>query len=82
MQYILTEEERANLVPLKELDNRKDALEIARKLILESAKFTCIHEELDYEDWSVCDECPCSPLKQENYKLGKLICPLRQEYSQ
>lgn len=83
MQYILTQEERNNLVPLANLDNAKAALEEARKQILKSANFTCWHDPESNSDYDMCDDCPCSSIGDgKDYKTWELVCGLSKNYSQ
>lgn len=80
MQYILSEEERANLRPLEIVIDLKDALKIARNDLLKMADFTCIHDDPNYD--AVCDSCPCSPIGIErDYKVYSAICGLTTIYS-
>lgn len=83
MQYILTQEERNNLVPLTSLENAKHALEEARKAMLEAANFTCWHSPESDSEWDYCDDCPCSSIADgKDYKIWELICGLSKNYSQ
>jgi hypothetical protein len=81
MQYLLTEEERKNLIPIADLEKPKQALEMARKAMLKQAGFTCVHDEKEGA-FMICDNCPCAPLNLEDYNLGKLLCTRTQDYSQ
>jgi len=83
MQYILTQEERNNLVPLVSLENAKAALEEARKAILEATNFTCWHSPESNSEWDMCDDCPCSSIGEgKDYKTWELVCGLSKNYSQ
>lgn len=83
MQYILTQEERNNLVPLAQLDGAMVALEEARKQILKSANFTCWHAPNANPDYDLCDDCPCSSIEDgKDYKTWELVCGLSKNYSQ
>ena len=83
MQYLLTQEERNNLVPLVDLDKAKLALEEARKQILKSSNFTCWHEPESNPDYDLCDDCPCSSIGEgKDYKTWELVCGLSKNYSQ
>lgn len=74
MNYILTEEEFANLVPKIERDNLRVALGIARERILFHSKFPCIHDPDRQNEY--CDLCPC----RVKNGLSKL-CLLDKNYS-
>ena len=88
MQYILTQAEYDALTPVSRLQERNEALEHARKLILENSEHTC-HHDLTEEQWeeacgypSDCGNCPIGKMDDKNnYQLGKKICQLSREYS-
>ena len=85
MQYVLTEKEIQNLVPKVALQNRIDALEVAREKILELTGFVCIHIEPSIDPVGLCDDCPCSSIHDDNdddLESWEMICPLKKEYSQ
>ena len=82
MQYILTEEEYGDLVPIDERTQRIHALESARKLIIKHSKFPCGE--------TYCDQCPISLIddifdEQKNPIISrrdsKLICGKYRQYS-
>ena len=63
MQYILTEEEYKNFVPLSAYERECKKIEELNKLVLKLAKFTCIHERTQeqkeyYGCNHYCDDCP------------------------
>lgn len=90
MEYILSREELDNLVPKKEKTDRDDALELAKKRILEVSQFRCIHDSRT----GYCDSCPCLMKDEEAreyesttghrgklYEKYTLICGLRKSFS-
>ena len=82
MQYILTQEEKNNLVPLVQLEAVKVALNEARKEILLASGYVCIHDE-NAGEYDLCDDCPCSSIGEgKDYKTWELICGLDKDYSQ
>jgi hypothetical protein len=86
MQYILTQAEYDALTPVSRLQERNEALEHARKLIVENSDHVCHHDmtEEQYEEFGgyppLCDDCPIGKMN-DNYKLSKKICGLSREYS-
>lgn len=88
MQYILTQAEYDALTPVSRLQERNEALEHARKLILENSDHTC-HHDLTEEQRNECNgypsdcgSCPIGSMKDmDNYRAGKKICGLSREYS-
>lgn len=84
MQYLLTEEERRELVPVADLRGRDSALVAAVDMILKLAKHTCIHARPQSTEY--CDNCPCSSTGSNRFKLtyeqSRLICRLPRNYSQ
>jgi hypothetical protein len=82
MQYILTQEERNNLVPMADLDKAKVALNEARKELLKANDFTCWHDPQSNSDYNYCDNCPCSSIQEgKDYKTWGLVCSLSKNYS-
>lgn len=74
MQYILSQEEYHELNKTKE---HKKALEVARRKILDQAKFACIHDI----GAGTCNGCPISPMhKMDDYQGWKLICGQETRY--
>ena len=86
MQYVLTQAEYDALTPVSRLQERNEALELARKLILENSDHVC-HHDMTEKQWEECHGYPamCSeyPIGKidDNYKLGQKICGLSREYS-
>jgi len=87
MQYILTQAEYDALTPVKRLQDRNEALETARKLILKSSGFPC-HHDLTEDQWKeyggyppLCDDCPIGSMLRDNYEQMNHICSLSKEYS-
>ncbi len=85
MQYILSQTEYDALTPVSRLQERNEALEHARKLILENSDHTC-HHDLTEEQWkeacgypALCDDCPIGIL--EDRTVRNHICILSKEYS-
>jgi hypothetical protein len=89
MKYILTKEELDDLVPKKDKEKQRKALEHARKKILRISEFTCI-----YDGGYKCDGCPTITLKKERedyenkignshdlYELDELICTKTKNFS-
>lgn len=64
MQYILTEDEYRNLVPLQKYNHVLDESQKLRELVLKVSKFKCIHErnntDCDYDYY--CDICPLAEM--------------------
>lgn len=83
MQYVLTEEERAALVPRDELTLASHALAAAREKLLLISGFDCIHNEIGRNYDGYCSGCPCSPIDDGNdYKTWQRVCWLAKEYPQ
>lgn len=76
MQYILTESELKNLIPLEKhtdaIDELKIRLKKAENLILDKNNFGCIH---DYSRYEYCNDCPLGI-------NGINICTKDKNYSQ
>lgn len=72
MQYILTEDEYKNLVPLKKYNDALDESQKLRELVLKVSKFKCIHEinRRNYDYY--CDRCP----------LAEMSCGRNKDFSQ
>jgi hypothetical protein len=82
VQYLLTEDEFKVRVHESEVQARDNALLAARSELLRIAKFDCIHDKDGGNMRGVCDNCPCSPLRQgHDYKTWNLVCYLRKHYS-
>lgn len=90
MQYLLSKDELDNLVPKKEVEDRVEALELARKRILEVSQFRCMYDVRT----GYCDSCPCLMKDEEAreyesttghrgklYEKYTLICGLRKSFS-
>jgi len=81
MQYLLTQDELEALVPAKSLEERNDALEAARKLIVKLANIPC--------GKTYCSECPISSIgfydhddpDAISWESSKLICSEYRKYS-
>ena len=87
MQYILTQSEYDALTPIKRLQERNEALEKAKGIILSLSDFTCIHEKSIAESkgrmrsyGGYCDDCPIS-FKKVGHESSKYICVLSKNYS-
>lgn len=80
MQYLLTEDERKALVRRDELTKAEAALDAARQHLLKLAAFTCIHDQPDRRGY--CSDCPCSPLRHDDYQTWQLVCRRPKIYSQ
>ncbi len=63
MQYILTQSELDALTPVKRLQERNEALEVARKLIVPDEQCKKIY---------YCNDCPIGQL--ENHDVRNHIC--------
>ena len=87
MQYILTQEEKNNLAPKEEVENRDAALESARILILAQSGWLrrcghgycdgCPVDSIGHHDWSGYKPIP----HIADHKVGKLICRKTRHYS-
>lgn len=82
MEYVLTQEEMDNLIPKWKLDEREEALLWAKKAILRTANFECIHENT----YSYCDECPISNVgdaqtDKASYEISRHVCGESRKYS-
>ena len=72
MQYILTEEEYRNLVPLQKYNDALDESQKLRELVLKVSKFKCIHERNRSSYDFYCDKCP----------LAEMSCGRCKDFSQ
>jgi len=85
MQYILTQSEYDALTPVKMIQERNEALETARKLILKQSQFTCIHDRvysrISEIDSTYCDDCPIGNIHNTNHESMKHICVSPKNYS-
>lgn len=86
MQYILTQAEYDALTPVKRLQERNEALEISKGLILAASGFTCIHSPAHMSTrlgretvGGYCDDCPIS--KNIDRTTSKHICISSRNYS-
>jgi len=79
MQYILSQSEFDALTPVKGVQERNKALEIACKIILSVSAYPCGE--------TYCDDCPISPIRKQKEKEGlthdvsKLLCTKNRNYS-
>lgn len=84
MQYILTQSEYDALTPVKRLQERNEALEKAKGVILSLSDFTCIHERSSLGGRNryggYCDDCPMG-FNKIGHESSKLICELPKNYS-
>ncbi len=86
MQYILTQSEYDALTPVKRLQERNDALEVAREIIVNlDKKWSGFQCGVDY-----CDTCPISAIghakdgrmeDRPTHKESKHICIRVRNYS-
>ena len=65
MEYLLTQAEYDALTPVKRLQERNDALEVAREIIVELSGVRCGD--------AYCDECPLDYLRPSNEKMTREI---------
>ena len=79
MQYLLTQDEYDNFVPLEEVANRDKALEKLRRMIVPDEECCVINTKL----YRYCDSCSLSTIRNRdgNYHVEKLICNRKQRYS-
>lgn len=81
MQYLITEDERKNLVNKDELTKADLALAAARKKLLLLAGFDCIHDHNGRNTDGYCSDCPCSPINHVNdYATWSRVCWLDKNY--
>jgi len=80
MQYLLTQSEYDGLTPVKRLQSRNDALEVARKIIVKLTGHEC--------GKSYCDSCPISDIgghfdntQRPTREQSKHICIEYRRYS-
>lgn len=77
MEYIITQEEKDNLVPKRELERAKGAITYSFSLLRKSG-LSCIYDgksrKIDY-----CDKCPLSRLNTPDGIAE--ICPFYQGHS-
>jgi hypothetical protein len=82
MQYILTEAEYDALTPVKRLQSRNEALEVAREIIIRLSGYPC---GKDY-----CDGCPISDIgfnyddsktERPSREVSRYICIRNRKYS-
>lgn len=71
MRYLLTQKEYDALTPVKGLQERNEALEAAKVLILELSGFPCGE--------TYCDKCPIGNM--EDNTSSKHICIQMRQYS-
>lgn len=77
MQYLLTKDEYEALRPLKDFQARGEALEVARKIIVELSGMRC---GIDY-----CSRCPISHINDDGLEgperdISYLICSKHRDY--
>ena len=72
MQYILTEDEYRNLVPLQKYNHALEETQKLRELVLKVSKFKCIHERNNTDCDYYCDNCP----------LAEMSCGRSKDFSQ
>ena len=76
MQYLLTTKERDALTPIKRLQERDEALEVAREIIVKLSGVEC---GIDY-----CNNCPLDYLRPINekmtHKISNHICIKPRKY--
>lgn len=79
MQYLLTESEMTALVSKKQVEDRDNALEMLRRLVVSDKK--C--EERRQNEY--CDECPLCSANARNNRVGfdvaRLLCNRNQVLS-
>ena len=84
MQYILTQAEYDALTPIKRLQDRNEALEKAKGVILGLSNHVCIHDKggsgRNSRYCGYCDDCPMS-FNSIGHEASKLICELPKDYS-
>lgn len=85
MQYLLTEEEYANLQPIEVGKKAEEAVKYIREMLIGD---NCVHSGKP-GNWHYCDVCPLSHIggnrKEDirpDYKISKVLCNLSREYSQ
>jgi len=71
MQYILKQSEYDALTPVKRLQERNEALEVARKLII---------SDEDCKGMMYCCGCPIGKLLSEDHESMNLICVKQKRY--
>jgi hypothetical protein len=87
MQYILTQQELDNLVPVAKLHDYEHATELAKRQILKLANFTCIHDGKPFVTRmhaGYCDDCPCASKHgddQQTHKSYSLLCKASKNFS-
>ncbi len=80
MQYILSEDEYAALVPLAKYQAQAAALVAAREVIVELNGGKCVHAAKDSgKRLAYCDRCPIIELRWEQRAE---ICDLEHHFSQ
>ena len=79
MEYILSTKEYDALTPVKGLQDRNEALEIARQIIKGNSSIRC--------NEGYCDMCPISDIGGEptenrpTREISRMICQLPRNYS-
>ena len=78
MQYILTQEERDNLVDKGDLILANCAIDTLRRMAVPEGK--CVH---DHKGPEYCDDCPLSDIGSNHVRreLSKAMCKLNRYYS-
>lgn len=78
MQYILTEDEYRNLVPLQKYNHALEETQKLQELVLKVSKFKCIHERNNTDcDYDYCDDYYC-----DNCPLAEMNCGRCKDFSQ
>ena len=79
MQYLLTQQEYDALTPVKRVQERNEALEVARQIIVKLSNQPCGE--------GYCDQCPVSSIGGEigendrpSHEISRLICIKNKRY--
>lgn len=77
MQFILTEEEYAAMIPIQEAESMHHAIFLMRKEILDSNNFVCVHDRPLGQLMVYCDDCPVYKVRKfcSNLTAAHEICP-------
>lgn len=85
MQYVLTQAEYDALTPVKRLQDRNEALEKAKEIILQESEFICIHDPSVATNNRIyrgyCDDCPIGNIHKVDMNVSRYICELPKNYS-
>lgn len=85
MQYILTEEEINNLVPMSRLAASREAIKAMREMIVGDR---CIHSRAgQLGQFIYCEQCPLDDMNDDlpnppTAAISAEMCDLHREYSQ